>query len=211
MTGRRCHQLIVAAMESFNQSVFLYLNAPADAGALVLSVARFLAEDLIWLVPAGLLFGWIFGGDGVRRAMLQATAAGMVALLCAQIIGVVWSHPRPFMIGLGHTYFVHVPDASFPSDHLTLWWAASFSLLACREVRAAAVVMSLFGLAIAWARIYLGVHFPLDMVGAAGVALLSTLAGTYHRDRYIDPLFTVASALHRVLFASLIQRGWLRS
>ena len=211
MTGRRCHQLTDAAMESFNQSVFLYLNAPADAGALVLAVARFLAEDLIWLVPAGLLFGWMFGNDGVRRAMLQATAAGVVALVCAQIIGAVWLHPRPFMIGLGHTYLAHVPDASFPSDHLTLWWAASFSLLTCRQIRAAAVVMSLSGLAIAWARIYLGVHFPLDMVGAVGVALLSTLAGTYHRDRYIALLFAAASSLHRVLFAPLIQRGWLRS
>ena len=198
-------------MESFNQSVFLNLNAPADAGALVLSVARFLAEDLIWFVPAGLLLGWMFGSDGVRRAMLQATAAGVAALVCAQIIGVVWLHPRPFMIGLGHTYLSHVPDASFPSDHLTLWWAASFSLLTCRQVRVAGVVMSLFGLTIAWARIYLGVHFPLDMVGAAGVALLSSLAGTYRRDRYIAPLFTAASSLHRVLFAPLIERGWLRS
>ena len=198
-------------MESFNQSVFLYLNAPADAGALVLVFARFLAEDLIWLVPAGLLFGWMFGSDGVRRAMLQATAAGVLALVCAQIIGAVWLHPRPFMIGLGHTYLAHVPDASFPSDHLTLWWAASFSLLTCRHVRVAAVVMSLFGLTIAWARIYLGVHFPLDMVGAAGVALLSSLAATYRRDRYIAPLFTAASSLHRLLFAPLIQRGWLRS
>jgi undecaprenyl-diphosphatase len=198
-------------MESFNQSVFLYLNAPADAGALVLAVARFLADDLIWLVPAGLLFGWMFGSDGVRRAMLQATAAGVVALVCAQVIGLVWSHPRPFMIGLGHTYLAHVPDASFPSDHLTLWWAVSFSLLACRWVRAAALAMSLFGLAIAWSRIYLGVHFPLDMIGAVGVALLSALAVTFHRDRYIAPLFTAASALHRVLFAPLIQRGWLRS
>ncbi len=114
-------------MESFKQSVFLYLNAPADAGALALAVARFLAEDLIWLVPAGLLFGWMFGGDGVRRAVLQATVAGVMALACAQIIGVVWLDPRPFMIGLGHTYMVHAPDASFPSGHLTLWRATSFS------------------------------------------------------------------------------------
>lgn len=211
MACRSCHPLTVAAMESFNQSVFLYLNAPADAGALALAVARFLADDLIWLVPTGLLFGWMFGSDGVRRAMLQTTVAGVVALVSAQIIGLVWFHPRPFMIGLGHIFLAHVRDASFPSDHLTLWWAASFSLLSCRQVRAAGIVMSLFGLTIAWARIYLGVHFPLDMVGAAGVALLSSLAGTYRRDRYFAPLFTAASSLHRVLFAPLIQRGWLRS
>ena len=198
-------------MEAFNQAMFLYLNAPANAGAFALAVTHVLAEGLIWLVPAGLLIGWLRGGDAVRRAMLQATLAGIVSLACAQLIGMLWPHPRPFMIGLGHRYLAHVPDASFPSDHLTLWWATSFSLLTCRPVRAAGVVMSLLGLPMAWARVYLGVHFSLDMVGAAGVALLSATASMHYRDRYMAPLFTAAISLHRVLFAPLIQRGWLRS
>ena len=170
-------------METFNQAMFLYLNAPANAGAFVLAVTRVLAEDLVWIVPAGLLIGWLRGSDVMRRTMLQATTAGIVALTCAQLIGMVWPHPRPFMIGLGHVYLAHVADASFPSDHLTLWWAGSFSLLTCRQVRAAGVVMSLLGLPIAWARVYLGVHFPLDMAGAAGVALLSATVSMHYRDR----------------------------
>jgi undecaprenyl-diphosphatase len=35
--------------------------------------------------------------------------------------------------------------------------------------------MSIAGLSIAWSRIYLGVHFPLDMVGAAAFAPASAL------------------------------------
>ena len=198
-------------MEAFNQAMFLYLNAPANASAFALVVTRVVAEDLVWIVPAGLLIGWLRGGDAVRRAMLQATMAGILALTCAQLIGMLWPHPRPFMIGLGHWYLAHVPDASFPSDHLTLWWATSFSLLTCRRVRSTGVVMSLFGLPIAWARVYLGVHFPLDMVGAAGVALLSTMANACCRDRYIAPLFGAVTSMHRGLFAPLIKRGWLRS
>ena len=112
-------------MEAFNQAMFLYLNAPANASAFALVVTRVVAEDLMWIVPAGLLIGWLRGGDAVRRAMLQATLAGIVSQACAQLIGMLWPHPRPFMIGLGHWYLAHVPDASFPSDHLTLWWATS--------------------------------------------------------------------------------------
>jgi undecaprenyl-diphosphatase len=35
--------------------------------------------------------------------------------------------------------------------------------------------MSIAGLSIVWSRIYLGVHFPLDMVGAAAFAPASAL------------------------------------
>ena len=197
-------------METINQTLFLFFNAPANAAASVLGIARILAEDLIWIVPAGLLIGWLRGGDAIRRALLQATCASILALTFAQLIGRVWPHPRPFMIGLGHLYLAHVPDASFPSDHLTLWWSVSFSLLACRKLRKAGVALSLFGLPMAWARVYLGVHFPLDMAGSAGVALLSGVVSMRFRDRYMTPLFSLATATHRTLFAPLIQRGWLR-
>lgn len=159
-------------METLNQAMFLYLNAPAHLGATVLLTIGFLAEGLIWLIPIGLLFGWFRGGDATRKAMIEATVAAALALLLAQLIGMVWVHPRPFMIGMGHTYLVHVADASFPSDHLTPWWTVSFSLITHSGLRAAGVLLGLLGIVIAWARIYLGVHFPLDMAGAAALALV---------------------------------------
>jgi undecaprenyl-diphosphatase len=40
--------------------------------------------------------------------MLVATAS-VAGLLINQIIGLAWSHPRPFMIGLGHTLIPMLP------------------------------------------------------------------------------------------------------
>ena len=159
-------------MEALNQAVFLYLNAPAHLGPTVLLATSFLAEGLIWLIPAGLLLGWLRGSYATRKAVIEATVAAVLALLFAQLIGMVWVHPRPFMIGMGHTHLVHVADASFPSDHLTLWWTVSFSLITHSGLRAAGALLGLLGIVVAWARIYLGVHVPLDMAGAAGVALV---------------------------------------
>ena len=197
-------------MESINQTLFLYLNAPAHPAPATLFVATLLAEGLIWLIPFGLLAGWLRGGEATRKVAIEATVAATLSVLIAQLIGMVWMHPRPFMIGMGHTHLVHVPDASFPSDHLTLWWAASFSLMAHASLRSAGALLGLLGLLIAWARIYLGVHFPLDMAGAAAVALVCSEVCAGRRQTFIDPLFAWATSLHRTLLSPLIRRGWVR-
>ena len=63
------------------------------------------------------------------RACCRRAWRYLVALLVNQLIGLVWQHLRPFMIGLGHSHLAHVADSSFPSDHLTLLWAVAFSLV----------------------------------------------------------------------------------
>jgi len=89
----------------------------------------------------------------------------------------VWQHPRPFMIGLGHTLIPHAADSSFPSDHATVLFAVSLTLLLGRATVPGLAVL-LAGFCVAWARIFLGVHFPLDMIGAAAVAGIAYAAVT---------------------------------
>ncbi|TAM33881.1 MAG: undecaprenyl-diphosphatase [Burkholderiaceae bacterium] len=196
-------------MEEFNQSLFLLINAPAHPAAAVLVLARLFAQYLILLMPLTLLAGWLRGSEHTRKLMLEAAACALLALLMAQIIGMLWPHPRPFMIGLGHQLIPHVADPSFPSDHLTLMWSVGFSLLLHAQTRAAGALLTLLGLPVAWARIYLGVHFPLDMVGAALVAALSAWLCLHYAGWVVEPVFPWMAATYRRLFASLIRWGWV--
>ncbi|RUQ33150.1 MAG: undecaprenyl-diphosphatase [Candidatus Competibacteraceae bacterium] len=197
-------------MEPFNQALFLWLNAPEHPNPLWVALATIFAEWLIWAVPLLIGIGWLWGGENTRKAMLVATASGLLGLLVNQIIGLAWVHPRPFMIGLGHTLIPHVADSSFPSDHLTLWWAVAFSLLLQRGSQRSGATLALSGIPIAWARIYLGVHFPLDMLGAAVIAALSASL-TLHTVRwYLGPTYQLATRIHHWLFARLITLGWVR-
>lgn len=197
-------------MESLNHALFLWLNAPEHPSAPVLILAIFFAERLIWAVPLLIGAGWLRGGESTRKTMLVATASGVLGLLVNLIIGSAWSHPRPFMIGLGHTLIPHVADSSFPSDHLTLWWAVAFSLLLQRGPRSAGIALALLGLPIAWARIYLGVHSPLDMLGAAAVAAFSAWLTLREARRYLGASYRLALRIHRRLFGKLIALGWVR-
>jgi undecaprenyl-diphosphatase len=177
---------------------------------LALTLAIFLAEQLIWAVPVLIGIGWLRGGEATRKAMLIASASGLLGLLINQIIGLAWLHPRPFMIGLGHTLIPHVADSSFPSDHLTLWWAVAFSLALQRGPRIAGVALAFLGVPIAWARIYLGVHFPFDILGAIAVAAICAWLTLREVRWYLVPSYQLATGIHRWLFGGLIALGWVR-
>lgn len=198
-------------MNDLNHSIFLLMNAQAQPNFLVLWVAKFFAIYVIYLVPLSLLAGWFWGAEGRRKLMLEAVASGLLGLLMSQIIALVYFQPRPFVLGLGQQLLAHAPNASFPSDHLTLLWAVSFSLLLHPRSRMMGAVLALLGLAVAWGRIFLGVHFPLDMLGAAVVSVIS--AGLCLRGaRYcIEPVFSRVDALYKRLFAVLIRRAWVRA
>lgn len=88
-------------MEALNQALFFYVNAPAQLGAPDLALTTFLAEGLIWLIPAGLLAGWLRGSDATREAIIEATVAAGFALALAQLIGMVFSRSANRPQGLG--------------------------------------------------------------------------------------------------------------
>lgn len=197
-------------MDALNRTVFLFINAPDHPAARIVFLARLFGEYCIWLVPLLIGLGWLRGNEWQRKAMLEATVAGLVGLMLNVLISSAWQHPRPFMIGLGHTLIPHAADSSFPSDHLTLLWAVAFSLLTHARVRAPGLALALIGLPMAWARIYLGVHFPLDMVGAIAVAAVSARLAMGCRLGLVWPAYAALMPVHRKLFGPLIRRGWLQ-
>ena len=70
--------------------------------------------------------------------------------------------------------------------------------------------MALLGIPIAWARIYLGVHFPSDMLGAIAVAALCAWLTLREASWYLEPSYQLATGIHRRFFGRLIALGWVR-
>lgn len=158
-----------------NRQLFLLLNAPAHPGALLVSIALFVAYGIA-IAAAALWVGlWVWGPPERRGALLATGLAVIAALAVNQLLGKLWFEPRPFMIGLGHTLAKHAPDGSFPSDHATFMWSLGLGLIATRAWRGWGWVVSVLGLAVAWSRIYLGLHFPIDMAGSLLVGLGAAL------------------------------------
>ncbi|QBC30111.1 phosphatase PAP2 family protein [Pandoraea sp. XY-2] len=198
-------------MERLNDTLFLMLNASTLPTPAVFGTAVFFAQYLILTVPVAMGLLWLRADEAQRRSLIAAAIAGAIGLAVNQAIGWVWQHPRPFVVGIGHTYLAHAADSSFPSDHLTLIWSVACALLLDNRTRAVGIAVALLGLPVAWARIFLGVHYPMDMAGSAVVAGISASLATRQMRWLRTAAYRLAMAIHQKLFARLIERGWVRA
>lgn len=110
------------ALETYNQALFLKINALPGTPEWLIDFGIFCAQYLIFLLPLILLLYWFAGGREERETALFAAATAFTGLCLGFLCSAVWFHPRPFMIRLGHLWIDHVADSSFPSDHGTLFF-----------------------------------------------------------------------------------------
>ncbi len=196
-------------IEAFNRTLFLQINGGDGTPAWLIQVAIGIANDLIYLIPLLLLGMWLWGDSARRSQAIKACLVTLMALGANQVIGLVWQHPRPFMIGLGHAWISHAADSSFPSDHVTVFASIGLTLLFGGARRLAIAVLT-SGFAVAWARVFLGVHFPLDMVGAVAVAGVTYVVILSLWRMAGETITNLAEQLHRTILARPIASGWVR-
>ena len=188
---------------SWNTHLFLLLNGPPAPAASILLGVRMLAGSPVIIAPVLLAWLWIRNPDQRRAGLLAVALSAVVGQGINLALGSLWFEPRPFMAGIGNTLVAHIADNGFPSDHSTLMFALGTGLILTRAARAPGFAVCLVGLGVAWARVYLGVHFPIDVL--TGI-LVGTAAGWLARwlepsiGRYFLPL---AERLYEFLLATL--------
>ncbi|HEX9416696.1 MAG TPA: phosphatase PAP2 family protein [Gaiellaceae bacterium] len=118
-------------------------------------IAIALVCAVLWRRP--LVFAWVVAADLIGNL-------GSYGL--RELIG----RPRPSMRYASPHTLVRAPtDASFPSGHTTIAFACA-AVLAYFKPRLAPPLF-LLAAAIGFSRIYVGVHYPLDVVGGAALGL----------------------------------------
>lgn len=161
-------------MQALNLALFEAIGAGFSPHPLLLQLAAGIATGSSWLCVA--LLGW----TALRRpperfyliaALLAAAAASLLAKELAGAIGM----PRPFAVGLSPEHIAHGARAGLPSTHASVMFTTAFVLMLHRPLRDMGWAMAGIAVVTSWARVYVGVHFPFDIV--AGALLGAVLAG----------------------------------
>ena len=172
------------ALETINLQWFSLLNATPDSAPLMVTCAKIAAKYPLYAVALFLVL-YALMGDKTQRVLVIKTVIGVaVSLTISQMIITLFPHPRPFVMGVGHTFLEHAPTPSFPSHHMIIFTAIAMSFLLAKRLMLGVLLLAL-AFIVGWSRIYIGVHFPMDIIG--GFCLASVV------------VFSISAFLNRML------------
>lgn len=193
-------------MRSWDASVYRAVNRLADRTGWAHGAFVAYAKFGVVIFALLLLVGW---WNARRRSDLDSLAgvvwAGVATLLAVgvnQIVGGLVERARPYTVMPDvHVLVSRTSDFSFPSDHAVAVGAVAAGLfLANRRLGSVAIGLAVL---MAVARVYVGAHYPADVVAGlalgalvaclgalVGVRLLRALVGAVDR----SPLRVLTSA-----------------
>jgi undecaprenyl-diphosphatase len=149
--------------------LFQLINRYAGQTPILDAIMHFLVSDYLLSTAIGLMGAglWFAGATPVerrpnQRAVLQAGVSLLLANALVKLANLVYFRPRPFTTHEVNLLFYRPSDSSLPSNPA----AAGFSLAVAVWLTHRRAGMTMLALATVWslARIYCGVHYPLDVI-----------------------------------------------
>jgi undecaprenyl-diphosphatase len=156
-------------------NLFLAINQFAGRSSILDAAGKFSAEYaavFFALLPIALWF--LPAATERRRAREQRVANAVIALagawLTVHAIGAFFYRARPFIAHSVTQLIAHAPDSSFPSDHTTFAFTLIIALSpVLGRTRWFWVAL---GALIGLARVFVGVHYPSDVLGGAALGVI---------------------------------------
>jgi membrane-associated phospholipid phosphatase len=153
--------------------LFQVINDPSHSvAALLTPVSKlFLPAGIVVVVLLTAAYVWLRNRSPIP--LLAAAMSAGLAWILAHAAKAAVSRPRPYEV-VPHAVLRQDPahGTSFPSAHTCVTVAVVVVLMPflSRPARVAAVG---YAVLVGWSRIYLGVHYPLDVVAGAGLGLVA--------------------------------------
>ncbi|WP_454909002.1 phosphatase PAP2 family protein [Variovorax gossypii] len=160
-------------MQGIDATLFELVNAGPSVPAWSLQFASFASDFLPSLLALALAIGALFDRRW-RHAFITAMISLLAVWLLVQAIRWAFPMPRPAYYDLGIQWVPQGIRPGFPSLHAAGTFTAAFSLW-CLPWRFPMLAALAVAATVAWSRLYLGLHFPSDVVAAAMLGALVSI------------------------------------
>jgi len=174
-----------------NASLFHDINGLAGHVAALDAFGKFCALYLVFICALVVPALWFWPGPTKARALRQRVAASTVlaagvGLLASVALGALHFEARPFVINPDvHQLISHSADNGFPSDHATV--AFAFASVVFWWRRSVGTLMGVLALLVAFARVYVGVHWPDQVLAGAALGIVIGTAAMWTVPLWAEP------------------------
>lgn len=196
-------------MNAFDIGLFRLINDLSKSLTFLNPVMIFIAEYTIYLLLLLMLFLWFSKEDRIktRIMLLCAGFSAILGTIMAKLVGKLHYHTQPFdMLDNVNQLVMKEVDNSFPSDHTTVFFAVCmFFFLYYRKPKG--VYALILASSVGFSRIWVSVHYPLDvLVGAlVGISAALILFNLVFKKRLLRPIVTKYTEFEESLFDKLFR------
>lgn len=157
-----------------NLSLFFLIFGASNKSALLDFLMIFGADPLIFLMLILVFILTLKGKIAERKAFILFLISFPILVLVIKFIHLFFFEPRPFVANDIFPLINHTQgDASFPSRHTSIAFIMALPYLYYKSKWAPVLLFLATWVGIS--RIYVGVHYPLDILGGILTAILSLI------------------------------------
>ena len=161
---------MLSFFKNLNFMMFELIYSCGKSHEIFLQIALFSSRYLTTIL-AVLLLGFAIYQSKYRILFIKALVLTLITSLISTTLDHTVYFPRPFTLGLSENLIHHSDNNSFPSSHMIVISTIAFAYLFSSQ-KWIGYVLFFAALMVGWSRIYLGVHFPYDVLGSLVIAFI---------------------------------------
>lgn len=173
---------LIGSAYNLDVHVFYFINLSLQNPFfnLLMPLITNIGSYIVWIVICLMLA--IFGGEKGRNVAIILFIAIIFGQLMDELLKYIFLRPRPYMVLQGVHQLASVDNASFPSGHATEIFIGCVIL---GKKYGYMILFLILAFIISFSRIYLGVHYPTDVIAGALLGIVISLLVLHYEENIL--------------------------